>query len=177
MFGHIGAILRVNLTEEKTRVERLLENTALKYIGGRGLGLKILFDELKPGIDPLSPENKILFITGPVAGTFFPGSSRYCVMAKSPLTGLQGEAHAGGFLAAQMKHAGFDAIIVEGSSASPKYLWVHDREVEIREAEHLWGKNTHETESAVKKEVGDPRTSVASIGLGGENFKICLYHK
>ena len=170
MYGCIGKILRVNLTSGKTTEEELKEDVSKKFLGGRGLGAKILFEELKPGIDPLSAENKLIFATGPVTGARFPGNARYVVMAKSPLTGGWGEAHAAGFFGPELKYAGYDAIIVEGKAANPVYLWVHDGTAEIKDASHLWGKIIGDVQENIRKEHGDERIRVAAIGPGGENL-------
>ncbi|NIN53494.1 MAG: aldehyde ferredoxin oxidoreductase [Nitrososphaeria archaeon] len=170
MKGFRGQLLRVDLEKKVTKIEAISNEDAKRYLGGRGLGAKILYQELKPGIDSLGPENKLLFMAGPLVGVNFPGHSRYCVITKSPLTGYWGESHAAGYFGPQLKWSGFDGIILEGVAESPIYLWVHDGEAEIREAGHLWGKTTHETEAAVKKEVKQPAASVASIGIAGEKM-------
>ena len=166
----MGKILRANMTDGKVTEERLDEGVARKFIGGRGLGSKILFDELKPGINPLGPENKLVIATGVVTGIPFPGNSCHSVMAKSPLTGIWGEAHAKGFFGPELKFAGYDAIIVEGKAATPVYLWIHDGEVEIKEASHLWGKFTRETQRTIREEVNDERAQIGCIGPAGENL-------
>ena len=166
----MGKILRVNLSKQKITVEKLEEKTARKYIGGRGLGAEILFNELKPGIDPLGPENKLVVATGVLTGIPFGGNSRYVVMAKSPLTGIWGEANASGFFGPELKRAGYDAIIIEEKANAPVYLWIHNGEAEIRDANHLWGKITGETQGIIRNEVKDKNTRVACIGPGGENL-------
>jgi len=168
MFGYMGQILRVDLTDRKISVERLEEATARRFIGGMGLGAKILFDELKPGTDPLGPQNKLIVATGVLAGLPFP--HKFSVIAKSPLTGIYGEATAGGFFGQELKFAGFDAVVVEGKAEEPVYLWIHDGEAEIRDANHLWGKATREVQKLLRKEIKDDRTQVGCIGLAGENL-------
>jgi len=170
MFGYVGKILRVDLTHGKTRDEDLGEDIARKYVGGRGLAAKILFEELKPGIDPLSPENRLIFATGPVTGFPFPGNARYGVYAKSPLTGIWGEGYAAGFFGPELKFAGYDAIIFEGRAETPVYLWIHEGKPEIRDASHLWGKLTGETQETIRSEVKNDRVRVAAIGPGGERL-------
>jgi len=170
MFGYMGKILRVNLTDGKVSKEWLDESIARKFIGGRGLGAKILFDEVKPGVDPLRPENKLVIATGVVTGIPFPGNSCHSVMAKSPLTGIWGEAHAKGFFGPELKSAGFDAIIIEGKADAPVYLWINDEKAEIRNASHLWGKLTREAQNIIKMEVKDERAQVGCIGPAGENL-------
>jgi aldehyde:ferredoxin oxidoreductase len=170
MFGYNGKILRMNLSKRKITEDDLEERTAREFIGGRGLGAKILFAELKRGVDPLGPENKLFIATGVLTGIPFAGNSRYVIMAKSPLTGIWGEANSSGFFGPELKHSGYDAVIVEGKADVPVYLWINDGKAEIREAKHLWGKTTGETQEAIRKEVTDPKTRVACIGLGGENL-------
>ncbi len=170
MYGCAGKILRVNLTVGKISSETLEEGVARKFLGGRGLGAKILFEEVKPGIEPLGPENKLVFAVGPVTGAPFAGNSGWAVMAKSPLTGLWGEAHAQGYFATEMKYAGYDAIIIEGKAEKPVYLWVHDGEAELRTATHLWGKVIGKVQEDIRKELGDEKIRIASIGPGSENL-------
>ena len=170
MLGYMGRILRVNLTSEKLSEEQLNEEVARKFIGGRGLGAKILFDELKPGIDPLGLENKLVIATGVVTGIPFPGNSCHSVMAKSPLTNIWGESHAKGFFGPELKHAGYDAIIVEGKATKPVYLWIHDREVEIKDASNVWGRLTREAQKIIRSEIKDEATQVGCIGPAGEKL-------
>jgi aldehyde:ferredoxin oxidoreductase len=166
----MGKILRVDLTNDTISEEELREDVARLCLGGRGLSAWLLFDELKPGIDPLGPDNKIVFATGAVTGIPFAGNCRYVVSAKSPLTNIWGEANASGFWGPELKFAGYDAIIVGGKSDHPVYLWIHNGEAEIRSAEHLWGRITGETEEAIRKELKDEKIRVACIGPGGESL-------
>ena len=168
MNGFTGRILRVNLSTGKITTVGLDEDTARKYFGGRGLGSKILFEELKPGTDPFGPDNKLVFATGPITGTPVGGNSRYVAMAKSPVTGGWGEAHSSGSFGPELKFAGFDAVIVEGVAEKPTYLWIHDGEAELRDAAHLWGKVTGEVRETIRKELNDERIKVVSVGPGGE---------
>jgi aldehyde:ferredoxin oxidoreductase len=170
MFGYMEKILRVNLTLGIVKEEKLDEGTARKFIGGRCLGAKILFEELEQGIDPLGPENKLIIATGVLTGIPFAGNSRYVIMAKSPLTGLWGEANASGFFGPELKRAGYDAVIIEGKAANPVYLWIHDDEVKIKNASHLWGKITGDVQKLIRNELGDERVRIACIGPGGENL-------
>jgi aldehyde:ferredoxin oxidoreductase len=170
MFGYMGKLLRVNLTDEVIKQENLESDIAKRFLGGRGLGAKILFDEVFPETDPLGPENKLIIATGVVTGIPFAGNSRYVVMAKSPLTGIWGEAGAAGFFGPELKFSGYDAIIVEGQAKRPVYLWINNGNVEIRGAKHIWGKISGETINTIQKEVGDDRARVACIGPGGENL-------
>jgi aldehyde:ferredoxin oxidoreductase len=169
-FGYIGKILRVDLSREKISIESPGDVFYRRYIGGEGFVAYFLLKELKPGVDPLGPENKLIFAAGPLTGTSVPGSGRNSVGAKSPLTGGFGEAEVGGHWGAELKHAGFDAIIFEGKAENPAYLWVHDGEAEIRDAGHLWGKDTGDAQRIIREEFGDKLIRVAQIGLGGERL-------
>ena len=168
--GYNNKILRVNLTLNSCSVEPLDDEFERKYIGGAGFGTYYLFTETKAGLDPLSPENKLFFMAGPVTGYNFSGSGRNCVVTKSPLTMGYAKSEVGGFWGAQMRRAGFDGIIVEGKAPKPVYLFVHDGQGEIKDAGHLWGKPTKETQDAIRTELGDRAIRIASIGPGGENL-------
>jgi aldehyde:ferredoxin oxidoreductase len=170
MFGYSGKILRTNLTTGKIETEVLEEEILRKFLGGRGLGAKILFEELSPNIDPLGPNNKLIFAVGPVTGAPFAGNSGYAVMAKSPLTELWGEAHAKGYFGTEIKNAGYDAIIVEGKAEKPVYLWIQDDNVKLKSAENLWGKVIGEVQESIREDLGDDKIRVACIGPGGENL-------
>jgi aldehyde:ferredoxin oxidoreductase len=143
---------------------------ANQYIGGRGLNIKYLYDEIKPGIDPLGPENKIIIGTGPCNGTLVPGSQRFTLTTKSPLNNFVGDSNSGGNFGAEMKYAGYDMIIIEGYSKEPVFLWINDDEVELRNAADLWGKTNSETRRAIEKDINEPDVSVISIGQAGENL-------
>jgi aldehyde:ferredoxin oxidoreductase len=168
--AYVGKILRANLRTGRISEEEINEKAMRKYFGGRGIGARILFNELRPGIDPFGPENKLIFAVGPLTGTPFPGNSRYVVMGKSPLTGILGEANAAGYFGPELKHAGYDAIIIEDVAAEPVYLWVHNSEAKLCDAKHLWGKITGDTEKTIRKEVKDEKVRVACIGPAGENL-------
>jgi aldehyde:ferredoxin oxidoreductase len=169
MDGYAGRLLRVDLGSGRTWVEPLDEARARRYLGGRGLGGRILMDEVPEGCDPLGPENRLVFAMGPLAGTFAPGSGRYVIVAKSPATGGFGEAYTGGFVAHELKYAGYDGIVVQGQAPEKVYLAIHNDRVEIRPAAHLTGRGTLETEETIKAELDDPETRIVSIGLAGEN--------
>jgi len=139
LYGTTKNLLRVTLSNGNVKRERLSDETIRKYLGGKCLGAKILYEELEPGIDPLGPENKLIFAAGPLTGAPFAGHSRYVVMGKSPLTGGWGESHAAGFFGPELKYAGYDIIVFEGRSDKPVYLWVHDGTAELRDATGLWG--------------------------------------
>jgi len=170
MNGWMGKVLRINLTEKKIEKEPLDRNLALKFLGGRGLNAITLYRELEPGTDPLSPENKIIFGVGPCNGTLSLGSGRYNVTSKSPLTGGFGDSNSGGFWGPELKYAGYDQIIIEGKAEKPVYIWIDGDKVEIKDASHLWGKDTFETKKLIQKEFGDPRIEVVGIGPAGENL-------
>ncbi len=169
MDGYMGKILRVNLTTRETRDEPLNPGLARDYLGGTGLGDRIIYDEVPPQTDPLSPESKIVFATGPVTGTNFPSGSRYQVCFKSPLTGILCDASSGGYWGTDFKRAGYDALIVEGASAEPVYLRIHDGKTEIRKAGHLWGQDALDVQESIRKELEDEKICVAAIGPAGEN--------
>ena len=170
MLGYMGKILRVNLSSSKITEEPLDPIVARNFIGGRGFGSKILYDELKPGIAPLGPDNKLVITTGVLTGIPIPGAARHSVTAKSPLTGVLGEAPVGGFFGQELKAAGYDTVIIEGKAAEPVYLWVHEGETEIKDASHLWGKFTRDAQRDIITEVKNDRAVVGCIGPGGENL-------
>jgi len=136
-FGYSDKILRINLSNEKISVENPEEIFYRKYIGGEGFVAYYLLKELKPNTDPLGPENKLIFATGPITGVSIAGAGRNSIGAKSPLTNGFGEAEVGGYWGAELKRAGFDAIIVEGKAKSPIFIWIKNGNVEIRDASHI----------------------------------------
>jgi len=166
----MGSILRVNLATGKVTTEPLPERLAKLYLGGRGIGAKILFDEVKAGGDPLSPENRLIFANGPLTGTLAQSCSRWMVVTKSPLTGGIIRSTAGGSFGAELKSAGFDVLIVEGRAAKPVYLWIKDDQVKIRDAGKLWGLLSDETACALRRELKDEKIKVATIGPAGEKL-------
>lgn len=167
--GYAGRLLQVDLTRGKAIAQKLPEELARSYIGGNGFCARLLFDLIKPKTDPLGSANVLVFAVGPLSGTIWPQTGRYEVAAKSPLTGLYGEANSGGHWGAELKHAGFDAIIVRGRSPKPVYLFVEDGKAELRDAKQLWGRSALETEAALKEKHGGD-AQVASIGQAGENL-------
>jgi aldehyde:ferredoxin oxidoreductase len=170
LFGYNGKILRVDLSHKKISVEEPGEVFYRTYMGGRSLIAYYLYKELAPEIDPLSPENKLIFAVSVITGAPFPGLGRSSVGAKSPLTGLFGESEAGGYWGPELKFSGYDAIIVEGRSNEPVYLWIKDGEVQICNAAHLWGMDTKDTFELIKKEINDDRIRIEVIGKAGENL-------
>ena len=169
MDGWAGKILRVNLSKGAVSVEDLDEKAAHDYIGGRGLGIKYLYDEIDPRVDPLSSRNKLIMATGPLTGTGALAAGRYTVVTKSPLTGAIANSNSGGYFGAELKFAGYDMIIFEGKAKEPVYLWIENDDIEIRSAKNLWGKNTPETTAAIQSETDDD-AKVACIGPAGENL-------
>ena len=169
MFGWHGKILRVNLTDEQISVEAIDPQTAKDLIGGRGWSIKYLYDEVDPGVDPLAPENKLIFATGPLTGTPAPTGNRFMVTTKAPLTGAISCSNSGGQFPTEMKRTGFDLFIFEGKARRPVYVWVNDGEAEIRPAGHLWGQDVPHTEDMLLEET-DPKAKVACIGPAGEHL-------
>ncbi len=165
--GFHGRILRLDLTAGALRDERPGDNFYRQYLGGKGFVAYYLFKEVPPGVDPLGSENRLIFAAGVVSGAPVPGFSRFSVGAKSPLTGGYGESEAGGFWAAELKFAGYDAIVVQGKAEHPVYLWIHNGVAELKDAGHLWGLDTAQTQARIKQELGDQRVQVACIGPAG----------
>jgi aldehyde:ferredoxin oxidoreductase len=169
--GYSGRILRVNLTEGKTWVDEKPDSFYRRYLGGNGFIAYYLLHEMPAGVDPLGPDNLLIFATGTITGLPIAGAGRSSVGCKSPLTGGYGSADVGGYFGAELKQAGYDAVVVQGKAAKPVYLWINAGEVEIRDASHLWGQNTLETQEAIQAELGgDARIRLAMIGPGGENL-------
>lgn len=168
--GYMGKVLRVDLTKGEIRDEKLPgEDVLRKYIGGTGLGAKYVMDEVPPTVKALDPENRLVFMTGPLSGTMWPGSSRHAVVtAHGDIPFSMGTAWGGGFWCASLKFAGYDGIIVQGRSAKPVYLLISHGKAQLRDASHLWGKETLDAEDIIRTETGDPRASVLSIGPVGE---------
>ena len=171
MFGYAGRILTVNLDTGKTQTQPLNMDVARKYIGGIGLGMHLWLENTKKNIDPLSPENALVLALGPISGTMFPTAGNgHAFISKSPETNLLGEAVSHGTFGAELKRAGYDAIILKGKAEKPVYLWIDDDSVQLLDAAHLKGKSPSETEDAIKDEIGDYYVRVAAIGLAGEKL-------
>jgi len=166
--GYCGKILFVDLSESKVEVLKPSQQTYRKFIGGTGLGARVLYENIKPGSDPLSHENILGFVTGPLTGTSTPGSGRFTVVCKSPLTNGWADSNSGGYWGPELKYAGYDAVFFKGSAKEPAYLHIFDGKAELKDASDLWGKNTRETEEILKKEIGDEKVKVACIGPSGE---------
>jgi aldehyde:ferredoxin oxidoreductase len=185
MYSYGGHILRVDLTSGRIERQPTEEDLARAYLGGRGLNVKRLWDELPAHLakrahlarpaadnlsaDGLSADNLLLFGAGPLVGTTFPGGARFNVTGLSPQTGILGDGNAGGFFGPEMKFAGYDQLVLGGRAERPVYLWVHDDVVELRDARGLWGKDVWETTAALRQELGDNDVQVATIGQGAEN--------
>jgi len=169
-YGHWGKVLRVNLTTGAITTEEMDEAFQRRYVGGWGFIAHYLLAELAPGIDPLGPENKLIWPPGPLTGQAVAGGGRNIIGGKSPLTGGFGAAEAGGFFAAEFKRAGFDTVIVDGVSPKPVYLWIKDGQAELRDASHLWGRETADVEAAIREELGDKRIRVSQCGPAGEKM-------
>ncbi len=170
MQGYRGKLLIVNLTSGQITEQSLDESLARQFIGGSGLGVRLLYDKIDAQTDPLGVDNPLMFLTGPFAGTMVPTGSKMTVCAKSPLTGLLGYSTVGGHLGADIKFAGLDGIIFEGQSPKPVYLYVNDSEYELRDAAHLWGKDTEVVWETLKEETGHRNAGIARIGIAGENL-------
>jgi len=172
MAGYCGTLVRANLSTGEIAKEKLDLEVARKFIGGRGLGTYLLTREVDPTVDPLGPANKIIFVTGPLTGTQAPTSGRYMVVTKSPLSGTVACSNSGGFWGAELKHAGFDAIIVEGKSPRPCYISIKDDAVEIKDAGTYWGKLVSQTTDMLREACGEPKSRVLTIGPAGESLSL-----
>ena len=169
MYSYGGTILRVNLTDGTIHRHPTEERLARAFLGGRGLNVKRLWDELPAHTGGLSPENMLVFGVGPLVGTLFPGGARFNVTAMSPQTGILGDSNAGGFFGPELKFAGYDQLIIQGRADHPVYLWIKDDVVELRDARGLWGQDVWDTTLAIQQELGDLGIQVAAIGQGAEN--------
>jgi aldehyde:ferredoxin oxidoreductase len=169
--GYTGKILEVNLSNGKIEIKSIKEGDQRKFIGGSGLAANIFFDSVDPNVDPLSPENPLIVMTGPIVGTQFPGTSRFAVCGKSPLTGIWGEGTCGGNFGPELKFAGIDGIIFKGTSPNPVYLVIEDEKIELRDAKDLWGIDNYTVTDHLKERHGkDKNPKVLSIGQAGENL-------
>ena len=168
MYGWRGKLLRVNLSKQEIIVDQLDPQVAKDYIGGRGLGIYLMNQELDPLCDPLSPDNMIIMATGPLTGTNAPTGARYMVMTKSPLTGAITCSNSGGKFPAAFKQTGFDAVIFTGKADKPVYLVIENNTALLKQAGHLWGKTTHDTTDILVAQT-HKNAKVACIGPAGEN--------
>lgn len=170
MIGFFNRLLRIDLSSNKTTVEPIPDSILQSYLGGKGLGSYLLLKENPPHIDPLSPQNRLIFTLGPLADTPFYGSSRYAVFTKSPQTGIYSESYSGGKITLSLSRTGYDAIIIEGESDHPIFVEVGDENVFFHSASHLWGKETYAAEEAILKAVGNNESGALVIGPAGENL-------
>lgn len=169
VYGYMGSILRVDLTKGTIKEQSFDEDTLKKYLGGSGLGVKILFEETNAKTDPLEPENLLIFMTGPLVGTPALSFGRHQAITRSPLTNSYGEGNAGGTWGVKLKRAGFDGIVVTGKAPKPVYIYIEDGKAQILDASDLWGKDTYQVDDIQKNTHGD-KTITASIGQAGENL-------
>lgn len=168
--AYTGQILRIDLTDGSIWVDKPDDAFYRKYIGGRNIILHYLLNAMPAQADPLGPDNLLIFAPGLMTGTAIQGAGRHAVGGKSPLTGALGSSEAGGWWGAELKQAGFDAVVIQGRAQTPVYLWIKDGNVEIRSADHLWGKLTADVQEQIRVELGDRKIRVAQIGPAGENL-------
>jgi aldehyde:ferredoxin oxidoreductase len=176
LIGYNGKILYVNLSNKKWETKDLSPEVAKDYLGGTGLSAKLTYDILSEQDyetlknDPLHEINPLIFATGPVTGTIRPSSGRYTVTGISPLTHIWGEGSSGGFFCISLRNSGYDAVVITGKSEAPVYLYIHDRDIEFKDATKFWGKDTYETQKFIKQELNDDKVRVATVGLAAENL-------
>jgi len=171
MYAYTGKILYIDLSARTHRTGVFDDDFAKKYIGGTGFGVKMLLDNLKPGLDPFDPGNPLIYAVGATTGTLVPcTASKFGVFAKSPATGLLGEAYSTGQFGAELRMAGYDIIVITGKAVKPVYLWIDDNSVQIRDASKLWGQSIWDMEQAIRDELGDQNIRVSGIGKAGENL-------
>ena len=168
--GYAGQHLHVDMTKGTCKPVPIDKTFALMYLGGQGFASRIMYDRVGPKTDPLSPDNILIWATGPFTGTLWPQAARYVVAAKSPLTGIFGEAHSAGHWGPELKFAGFDTIIVTGRSQTPKYLFIDNGKARLLDAKEVWGRNTTETEDMIKETRNDQNIRISCIGQAGENL-------
>lgn len=167
--GYVGKMLFIDLSTGLIQVEDLNDELARNFIGGFGIGASVLYNRMKPGVDPLGPENILGFVTGPCTATGASYSGRYMVVCKSPITGTWNDANSGGFFGPELKRAGYDAVFISGAAQKPVYIWINEGKVEICDAAHLWGMDVCVAEAALKNETGENKLRAALIGPPGEN--------
>ncbi len=165
-----GKILHIDLSKGTSEIKDLDKNDVKMFIGGKGLGAKLLWDLTEKGTDPLGPDNPLMFVNGPLNGLTVPTSGRYCVVTKSPLTGIFNDSHCGGFFGPEIKKAGYDVIMITGKAEKPSYIYVQDNEVKIEDASEIWGKTTFETVAELRNKYDDDSLRMATIGPAGENM-------
>jgi aldehyde:ferredoxin oxidoreductase len=166
--GYAGHLLFIDLSTGLIQEELLSDEIATKFIGGYGIGARILYDRMKPGVDPLGPENILGFVTGPCTATGADFSGRYTVVCKSPVSGTWNDANSGGFFGPELKRAGYDGVFVSGAASKPVCIWINNGQVEVRDASHLWGLDVYNAEEMLRKEIRDKKMVAALIGPAGE---------
>ena len=172
MYGYAGKLLFVDLSKGTLRDEALTEEMARNFIGGYGIGARVLYNMMKPGVDALGPDNVLGFLTGPVTSTETHFSGRYSVVCKSPVSGTWNDASSGGFFGPELKKAGYDGVFVSGISEKPVYIWIKNGKAELRDASKLWGLDSKETQKALEEETGEPNLRAAVIGPAGEKLSL-----
>jgi len=170
MAGYMGKILRVDLSSGKLQEEPINARMKRDFIGGRGFGAKMLYDDLKPHTDPLGADNEMIFLVGPLCGTNAQSFGRWSIFFRSPLTGTGFSSTGGGFLGNELKAAGFDGLIIKGKSEKPVYLWVHDGKYELKDASDMWGLSCDQTHTYIREQLHDPLVRIATIGPSGERL-------
>jgi len=169
VYGYAGKILRVNLSNEEISTEPTIPY-AREWLGGPGIAIKILYDELRSWVTPYEPENKLIFGAGALMGTTAPGACKSNFSTLGPMTGGWASGLSDSYVGGQLKYAGYDSVVIDGMAHTPIYLWIHDDKVELCDAAHLWGKTTWETLDVLQKELNDPTLHIVSIGPAGENL-------
>jgi len=168
--GYFMKVLHVDLSECKTHVEEVDEEFALKYIGGRGWGARLVWEHLKEDTDPLSPENIIVIAPGPLSGLYLPSAGKTSICSISPTTGIYGDSNIGGMFGVELRQAGFDAMVINGKAPELSYLWIDDDDIQLKSAEKYAGMGSIETEHQLREDIGDETVKVASIGPAGEKM-------
>jgi aldehyde:ferredoxin oxidoreductase len=163
-------IAYINLTTGEIETKPIPIAVRKKFLGGRGLDMYLMYNHIKPGVDPLGPDNVACVSAGILVNTLASASARTHIGGKSPLTGFVGSANMGGFFAPEMRLAGFDHLVIKGKAKKPVYLWIHNGEIEIRDASNIWGKDISETREIIREELGDRDIKVLTIGIAGENL-------
>jgi aldehyde:ferredoxin oxidoreductase len=159
----------IDLTTGRIETKPIPIKIRKMFLGGRGLDMYLMYNHIKPGVDPLGPDNVLLVSAGFLVGTLASATSRTHIGAKSPLTGGVGSTNMGGFFSPEMRWAGFDHLVIKGKAEKPVYLWIHNGDIEIRDASNTWGKGLRDTQTLIRRELGDPDIKVKTIGIGGEN--------
>jgi aldehyde:ferredoxin oxidoreductase len=170
MYGWNGNIIRVKLSKNQIKIQKLPKKWIINYLVAAGINAKILYDEVNPKIDPFDPDNRLIFGFGPLCGTLAPSSARYTVTTKGPLSFAFSDSNSGGHFGPEVRYAGYDHIIFEGVSKKPVYLWIDNEKVTLMDASHVWGKDVWETEEIIKKELGDSEVKIAAIGFPSEKL-------